>query len=304
MLPEIEAAYHTVKAHVSQYRFLKSFYKHITPLSVLNAISREVQAIKEEDNIILISEFNTIVSDHIKTQPAPFIYERIGEKFRHYFIDEFQDTSVMQWENLLPLMENTLSAENTGVMIVGDAKQSIYRWRGGKPEQFIALCKGNTELPLSPQLKRLEANYRSLQEIVSFNNRFFKYLSTIIFSNDTYQSLYEQSSQQIIHDEGGYVHVNFLNGNAIEDKDTAYAEETLKAITSSLQDGFEPRDICVLVRKKREGVAVANYLNEHSDLDIISSETLLLAHAPEILFITNLLKLILEPDNKEVPLRC
>ena len=99
---------------------------------------------------MLISEFNSIISDEIKDQPTPFIYERMGEKFRHYFIDEFQDTSQMQWENLIPLVDNTLVGENLKgekgtTMLVGDPKQAIYRWRGGKAEQFIEFSNEETK---------------------------------------------------------------------------------------------------------------------------------------------------------------
>ena len=106
---------------------------------VLNEIAKEVEALKKENNSVLISEFNSIVSEHLQQQPAPYIYERIGEKFKHYFIDEFQDTSVMQWKNLVPLIDNALSGEHASAFLVGDAKQAIYRWRGGKAEQFINL---------------------------------------------------------------------------------------------------------------------------------------------------------------------
>ena len=109
------------------------------PLSVLNVVNKELQSIKEEQNILLISEFNQLISNEIKGQPAPFIYERIGERYQNYFIDEFQDTSEMQWQNLIPLTENALVTEpkpneQHSLLIVGDAKQAIYRWRGGKPE--------------------------------------------------------------------------------------------------------------------------------------------------------------------------
>ena len=86
-----------------QISFLKNFLKNLIPLSVINEIQKELQLLKEEQNILLISEFNSIISNEIKDQPAPFIYERIGERYHNYFIDEFQDTSEMQWENLIPL---------------------------------------------------------------------------------------------------------------------------------------------------------------------------------------------------------
>ena len=94
--------------------------------------------------MVSIADFNKLIHEQIKNQPATFIYERLGEKYRHFFIDEFQDTSEMQWNNLIPLIENSLSSMENNIkgtlMIVGDPKQSIYRWRGGKAEQFIALA--------------------------------------------------------------------------------------------------------------------------------------------------------------------
>jgi ATP-dependent exoDNAse (exonuclease V) beta subunit len=111
-------------------------------------VSNELAKIQEEQNVLSISEFNAIIYREIQNQPAPFIYERLGERYRHFFIDEFQDTSEMQWQNLIPLIDNALAGqddygEKGTLMIVGDPKQSIYRWRGGKAEQFIELSKDN-----------------------------------------------------------------------------------------------------------------------------------------------------------------
>ena len=115
------------KALIVEVKMLKNINKNITPLSVLNEIYKTLQEVKEEENIMLISEFNSIISDEINKQPVPFIYERLGERFRYYFIDEFQDTSVLQWNNLVPLIENALSGENLKgergtTLLVGDAK--------------------------------------------------------------------------------------------------------------------------------------------------------------------------------------
>ena len=171
--PQLSTAFHGTKSMLIQLKLLKAIYKNLTPLSVLNEINKEVEAIKQEDNILLISEFNSIVSEHIKTQPVPYIYERIGEKFKHYFIDEFQDTSVMQWENLIPLIQNALSSEGASAMLVGDAKQAIYRWRGGKAEQFINLGSNIVNpFPIEKEVKNLETNFRSYAEVINFNNSF------------------------------------------------------------------------------------------------------------------------------------
>ncbi|GAL81164.1 helicase domain protein [Algibacter lectus] len=126
MQPQIFLVFNETKQAIFNHKFLNAFYKNITPLSVLNAINTELTLLKEDQNKMLISEFNSIISKEIKNQPTPFIYERIGEKFNHYFIDEFQDTSESQWNNLIPLLENSVASENGSTMLVGDAKQAIY----------------------------------------------------------------------------------------------------------------------------------------------------------------------------------
>ncbi|SFZ90380.1 ATP-dependent exoDNAse (exonuclease V) beta subunit (contains helicase and exonuclease domains) [Flaviramulus basaltis] len=299
--PQIGTAFNETKQAFFHLKFLKSFYKNITPLSVLNAINKELKALKEEQNKMLISEFNSIISKEIKEQPTPFIYERIGEKFNHYFIDEFQDTSVMQWENLIPLLGNSLSTETGSTMLVGDAKQAIYRWRGGKAEQFISLFnKNNQPFPFTQQhIENLPANYRSFKEIVDFNNGFFKFLANQVFNKDDYKTLYENSNQNITKNENGYVELSFLDIEKEDDRDEFFSEHVLKTINSCLENGYNLEDICVLVRKKKEGVAIANYLSQNK-IPIISSETLLIYNAPEVGFINNVLALLIQPKNNEI----
>lgn len=294
--PELADNFNKTKEIIYKYLLLKSIYKNITPLSVLNNIHKEVQAIKDEQNLVLISEFNSIISSHIKEQPAPFIYERIGEKFDHYFIDEFQDTSEMQWQNLIPLLDNTLSSENGSTLIVGDAKQAIYRWRGGKAEQFIDLFTDENPFHVPKKVINLPANFRSYKTVVEFNNAFFKHLSEFVFRDQSYKNLYEQSHQEINQKNEGYVSVSFLDIPKDEDLKQAYAHQTLKTIQSCIENGFSLSDICILVRYGKDGVVISEYLNEH-EIDIISSETLLIKNAPEIQFIINLLEFISEPNN-------
>ncbi|MCF7559490.1 UvrD-helicase domain-containing protein [Sabulilitoribacter multivorans] len=298
--PEIVSAFNQTKHMVFYLKFLKNFYKNITPLSVLNAINKELNTLKADQNKMLISEFNSIISNEIKEQPTPFIYERIGEKFKHYFIDEFQDTSQMQWRNLIPLLDNSLSTEAGSTMLVGDAKQAIYRWRGGKAEQFINLFNEKSKpFVVQQEVKNLKANYRSFEEIVNFNNGFFKFLAQTVFNNDDYKGLYENSHQNIAKKETGYVELNFLDFEKEDDRDIMFSESVLNTITKCLEHGYNLEDICVLVRKKKEGVAVANYLSQHG-ISIISSETLLIASAPEVNFINDLLGLLIQPKNNEL----
>ncbi|TXG37304.1 UvrD-helicase domain-containing protein [Seonamhaeicola maritimus] len=299
ILPEIGITFKTVKALVFHLKFLKNFYKNITPLSVLNAINNELKLLKEEQNKMLISEFNTIISNQIKGQPTPFIYERIGEKFKHYFIDEFQDTSVNQWQNLIPLLNNALSTENGSTMLVGDAKQAIYRWRGGKAEQFIGLFNDENPFYIEKEVENLPTNYRSFKEIVNFNNSFFKFLSHNVITNEDYQDLYRNGYQESFLEEAGYLELSFLDFDKSDDRDECFTTSVLDKIKYCLNRGFQLEDICVLVRKKKEGVAVANYLSQHQ-ISIVSSETLLISNSPEVNFINDVLKLLIQPKNNEV----
>ncbi|WMI66782.1 UvrD-helicase domain-containing protein [Aestuariibaculum sp. YM273] len=297
--PQIASAFNLTKQAIFHVKFLKAFYKNITPLSVLNAINKELKSLKLDQNKMLISEFNTIISQEISNQPTPFVYERLGEKFNHYFIDEFQDTSVMQWQNLIPLLDSSLSADKGTTMLVGDAKQAIYRWRGGKAEQFIDLFLDKNPFHVEKALKNLPANFRSFREVVDFNNKFFEFLAHQVFSNNTYKNLYEKGHQDISKNENGYVELSFLDLDKEDDRDERFCEQVLNTINRCLDNNFKLEDICVLVRKKKEGVAVANYLSQ-SNIPIISSETLLIHNAPEVVFLNNALKLLIQPKNNEV----
>ncbi|OYT16171.1 MAG: hypothetical protein B7C24_09140, partial [Bacteroidetes bacterium 4572_77] len=156
----------------SDYLLMKEIEKSIFPFMVLMELEKILNQMKEENQLIHISDFNKIISEEIAGESAPYIYERIGTKYEHFLLDEFQDTSVMQWHNLLPLVENSLS-ENHYNLIVGDAKQAIYRWRGSDVRQFSQLpylqYEADDELSLQREnmLKNaylglnLDTNYRS-----------------------------------------------------------------------------------------------------------------------------------------------
>jgi len=302
--PQLADAFKACKTKVTSLSFMRNCIKSVTPLSVLNAINHTLQTIKDEDNILLISEFNSIITKEIKQQPAPFIYERIGEKFKHYFIDEFQDTSVLQWENLVPLVDNVISGQNlkgeTGTaMLVGDPKQAIYRWRGGKAEQFIDLYAKRThpfQIEMSP--KTLPVNYRSFKNVVDFNNRFFKHLSTFAFSNPEHEEIYSNCAQDIFIENEGYVELSFLDIKDA-DKDELHCEKTLEYIKKAQANGFSLGDICIIARKTKEGIAIAEYLSSQQ-IKIVSSESLMLKNSPEVNFISTILKLTIQQDNSDL----
>ncbi len=298
--PQLSSVFHETKEDVFHLKLLKNIYRNLTPLSVLKAIQKELNQIKEDQNILLISEFNSIISNEIKNQPSPFIYERIGEKFKHYFIDEFQDTSELQWTNLKPLIENTLSSENGTAMLVGDAKQAIYRWRGGKPEQFIDLFnKKEKPFTVSQFVDDLPKNFRSSKQIVHFNNDFFKYLSESFFNNPSYASIYSQCHQRATNEFDGLVDISFLDIDKEEEKNEVYCQKVLETVKVVLKNGYQLKDICILVRKRAEGMAVADLLTQNN-IQIISSETLLLNRSPKVRFVVNMMQLAVQPNNNEV----
>ena len=302
ILQDLEVFYLSLKQLIYHHKFLMNFYKNITPLSVLNLINKELILLKEEQNKILISELNSIISNEVKNQPVPFIYERIGEKFKHYFIDEFQDTSKMQWDNLVPLIGNALSSQNNSAMIVGDAKQAIYRWRGGEANQFIELYnKTKNPFNVDSRLKTLATNYRSTEAIVQFNNSFFSQLSSTVFNNDSHKDLYLNSGQNINSNQQGFVNISFLNIAKENNRDEVYPEEVLKQIQQCINDGYSLKDICVLTRKTKEGIAIANYLSDNG-IDIISSETLAISRSPKVNFIVAILNSLINPNSWEYKL--
>ena len=315
LIPEFLQILSKVYTAFEKINFYKAFLKNITPLSLLNTVSNELAKIQEEQNVLSISEFNAIIHREIQNQPAPFIYERLGERYRHFFIDEFQDTSEMQWQNLIPLIDNALSGQDDfGVkgtlMIVGDPKQSIYRWRGGKAEQFIELSKDQN--PFNNPDKRLEhldKNYRSYSQIIEFNNDFFKLLSNE-FEHLDYKDLYENHSHQKTNDKtGGYVNISFIpkvetsedpdtSGEETLDKTDLYVLATLNTIQKTLKQGFQYKDIVILTRKRSQGIAIANYLTEQG-IPLLSSETLMIQNATEVRLIIHLLKYLKNSSDLE-----
>lgn len=299
VLPELLRLYMESESMYQQFLMNKLALKSIIPLAVLNNINQELSHVKEENNLRLNAEFNQLISDNIKDQPAPFIYERIGQRFMHYFIDEMQDTSSLQWQNLIPLIDNALAQENSNLLLVGDGKQAIYRWRGGKSEQFIGLGSGeDNPFHLPKEVKTLETNFRSYAEVINFNNQFFQHTANFL-QNESYKQLFVEGNKQLENSKkGGYVSLSFLEKE--EDKEEElikYPKKVLK-IVNDLKTDFSLNEICILVRKKKDGIAVANYLSENG-VDIISSETLLLQNSAKVAFIINVLQIIQHPNDKE-----
>jgi len=304
LIPFLLEQYVEIKKLVFQQQLYKELQKSITPLSVINLVNQEIDVLKEEQNIVPISDFNKLINSEIKNQPTPFIYERLGERYRHFFMDEFQDTSLLQWQNLVPLINNAITqqfpnGEQGSLMLVGDAKQSIYRWRGGLPEQFIGLTTTENPFPIQKELYNLPTNYRSRKEIVDFNNNFFTFISNH-FESALHQHIYKKGNQQkSTNHEGGYVKLEFLDFKNKEKSNELYSDNVYKTILNLLENDFQEKDICILTRKKADGIVLGSFLQEKG-ITVVSSETLLLQHSPIVLFLIDCLTLSLYLNNEEI----
>ena len=252
-----------------------------------------------------ISEFNKRISEILGDCSVPFIYERIGEKFRHYFIDEFQDTSVLQWHNFLPLMENSLAFGNMN-MVVGDAKQSIYRFRNSEVDQIINLPiiykrpdgefgqRCEEQFVNSARKMTLGTNYRSSKNVIKFNNTFFRFAENYL----NIDGVYHDAEQ--IYDEkklDGFVSVEVFQGEMTSDEYKEKVKESmLKQIIDLHSKGIDYKDITILVRYNDDGSDIADYLVAH-DIDVMSADSVLLKSSDKVQLIVNTLKLMVDDKN-------
>lgn len=287
--PKIIKAFNDSKSHVYKALLFENILNNLTPLSVLNLLKDEIEKIKKEDNIIPISEFNKIIHKEIKNQLVPFIYEKIGSKFSHFFIDEFQDTSKLQWNNILPLIENSLASENSMLLVSGDPKQSIYRWRGSEVNEFLNIIKCNNLFQCRQVTTPLKSNYRSGKSIVEFNNGLFQNICKNFANNKLIQEIYKDVTQTSKTKFEGFVQVVLRKKKAIDELKDFYNLKTLEIIKNVISRGYSLKDICILVRKKKEGLMISKYLIENN-IAVISSDTLNICSSPEVNLIIGLFR--------------
>ncbi|HNS16727.1 MAG TPA: UvrD-helicase domain-containing protein [Bacteroidales bacterium] len=292
--------------HKQSFVLFRLLYQHLYPLALLNEIEKIINELRQQTGSIHISEFNKRIAAIVMKEPVPFIYERLGEKFLHYLIDEFQDTSVLQWHNLLPLVDNSLASDHFN-MIVGDPKQSIYRWRNGEVEQFIRLPKiyrrrdSTAEAERERTLERhyhpnaLTINYRSAEEIIRFNNSFFQYTRNLLPAN--LMEIYKDVIQQpVAHHKGGYVQIGFFDQETTEEGFAPYNLRRVHEIIGEVTaDHYSLSQIAILCRTNDRASALARYLLENG-IQVISSESLLLKNSPEVVFLVSVMTFLNRPD--------
>ena len=303
LMPKLVVSFNKIEQKLYKWQILKAFSNSIVPLSLLTQIKRISKEIQKEKSEILISEFNQIINEEIKGQPAPYIYEKTGNRFKHYLIDEFQDTSMLQWSNLTPLISHALESgesetDQGSLLLVGDPKQSLYRWRGADPDKFISLLNEENPFTIPKSIKNLPKNYRSCNEIVSFNNKFFEYVSKQFEFKDNTQIYSSGAKQELNEKKGGYVSVEFIKNSG---KNKSFSEQhflikTLKTISENIYRGFMYLDQCVLVRNKKQQALIVDFLIKHK-IPVISSESLLLKNSSAVNVLIELVRLRIDPKN-------
>jgi len=298
------------------YHNHKLILEKLNPLALLSEIKSLLDQYSEDNNIIHLSESNRRISDIVQNEHIPFIYERVGKKYNHFLVDEFQDTSVIQWNNLLPLIDNALSSNNFN-MLVGDAKQSIYRWRDGEVDQFIDLptIKGAEESPIIKERennlknhikeKKLTFNYRSEANIIEFNNTFFRYLlehnhslsknkQLRYFDSQRIQKVYsnfEQSKGKT--EDNGLVILH----NIPDEDELIYEEALVEHIRKLLDQNYQLQDIAILARTRKILHRIADIL-VRNNINIVSSETLYIINNPQVRLLISIISYIGMQDRK------
>ncbi|MGE9516130.1 MAG: UvrD-helicase domain-containing protein [Solitalea-like symbiont of Tyrophagus putrescentiae] len=272
---------------------------------ILQKCESLVNRYREEKKILFISDITYLLNKLTKGYGIEFIYEKVGNKYEHYLIDEFQDTSKYQWQNFKTLVEETLARVTGSTLIVGDQKQSIYRWREASSHENINDIYKNFNSYLHTET--LSNNYRSAKNIVSFNNFMFEALPKAIhklFNTDLVSNTFKNAKQVPSSTQDGYISLEFLQGETTEFSQTAL-RKTISEIEKLQDIGYSGCDITILVRNQKQSEAISIALiqaaqNSHEkyNYNFISEEGLCIANFTEVRDIINIFKLITEPNNK------
>ena len=279
--------------------------RHLNQLRLLSSIEQKVHELNESANRFLLSDTQQLLHSLIGESDSPFIFEKIGTQLEHVMIDEFQDTSTVQWQNFRVLLAEAMSHEGSSNLIVGDVKQSIYRWRSGDwrllndiEQQFNA-----QQIETLP----LKTNYRSERDIITFNNAFFRQAADLEYASQCelgeseakqLQRAYADVEQQIPakRQSGGYVDIRLLPGS------DDYQELTLQHIAQTIGDlitqGIRQQDIAILVRANASIPHIAHYFMEQMpQVTIVSDEAFRLDASQAVCLLVNALRLLIHPDD-------
>lgn len=293
---------------------------NVRQMGLLQQIRTEFVDLLRKDNRVHISEFNKRIKRIVEEEPVPFLFERLGNRYNHILIDEFQDTSQLQFANLLPLLENALGSQFDS-LAVGDGKQAIYRWRGGDMDQIVALHRRQltdlqrihgpdtwtaeriAELDRHIQPAQLSHNYRSARPIVTFNNALFAAVAQEHTARnerigkvyDGERLFWQEPADKATAD--AHIQFEFIAREDVPDLSAAVIAQTVTHIREACADGYTFGDIAVLTRKKSEAQLVAGELNRLG-IPLVSADSLSLQFSEPVRFLIALLTMLNRPGQK------
>lgn len=322
VLPAFISAYEAIESGQQRYNTQRLLITNLYGLAVLGKLNTIKNRYYNDNEIVHISEFNKRLDQEIANEPAPFIYERIGSHYHNYLIDEFQDTSKLQWLNFLPLMDEAMTYNfedstpepGTQSLVVGDAKQAIYRFRQGDVRQFVQLPEVDSprhghSLRHEARVDHLALNRRTLSNIVNFNNRFFNSIAETT-DNEQIKQLYigngyigpdnvaRHELYQYSVNDGGFVQVGFYSKDDL-------LNSVFNAVRHQVDDlHYHYGDILVLARDNDTLVRISNRLsNDPRPVPIVSSESFVLTNSNAVLLLQSALEYIYDPRNRNAALQ-
>lgn len=307
---ELRGILETVENFRREYAQAHSNYvlttANLGPLRLLGEIGRELTQINEEANRFMLAKVPILLNRLIGSDDAPFVFEKAGTTFLHVMIDEFQDTSTLQWRNFKTLLLENMSAGNS-CLLVGDVKQSIYRFRGGDWGILAGIRK---EFPRHPvDVQELTTNYRSQRRVIDFNNRFFARAAAILDElspmegDDRIATLYADVAQRCAADgDGGYVRVHFTDRRAGGDvgrpADDLRMDDLEAQVRSLHAAGLPYSAMAVLVRWNKEAAALIDrFATDCPDVPLVSDEAFLLAASEAVQLLVHAMRYLADPTD-------
>lgn len=310
---------------ITRLNTAQAILKNIYPFGLLGNIALKIKEVLADSNSVLLSDSGRIIGKIIEGNDTPFIYEKVGLIYQHFMLDEFQDTSRQQWKNFRPLIENSMASGQSS-LVVGDVKQSIYRWRSGD-WNLLANQLASDLSPLGVKFQDLNTNWRSRKNIVDFNNTLFRGASRYLnewLESETEElqfpelrgviaGAYSDHLQEfpLTGKLGGYVRLSFMEGEGGTRK-SDFRERALSELILQLeavqQSGVKAEEITILVRENSEAEIVAKALWDRKktnaqpgcSYDVITSDTLKIGQSPVVRFLLNFFKIYTRKETQPV----
>ena len=297
-----------VEAQKKQWKIFQSSnltLRHLNQLRLLSSIEKKVRELNETENRFLLSDTQQLLHSLIDGSDSPFIFEKIGTQLQHVMIDEFQDTSTIQWQNFKVLLAETMSHEDGSNLIVGDVKQSIYRWRSGDWRLLNGI--ENQFNSMLMEIKSLSTNYRSTRNVIDFNNTFFRHAAKVEYQaleelecdeREQLEKAYADVEQKVPDDkkDEGRVTIELLPNNEYQE---SVLKHTVEYVRELIDAGVSQKDIAILVRYNNHIPLIAQYFLENlPEVSIVSDEAFRLEASSAVCLMIQALHLLLHPDDQ------